>query len=63
MENEAIVAGALSELCDSGGISVSAVEEILQLQQRPSHYDGVSIAQVDLSVYDRLLMNEGACHV
>ena len=63
MENEAIVAGALSELCGSGGISVSAVEEILQLQQRPSHYDGVSIAQVDLSVYDRLLMDEGACHV
>jgi transposase len=63
MENEAIVAGALSELCGSGGISVSAVEEILQSRQRPSQYDGVSITQVDLNIYDRLLMNEGACHV
>ena len=61
-ESEAIVATALSELCGRGEISVSAVEEILQAQQRPSIYAGVRIAQVDLTAYDRLLMNEGVCH-
>lgn len=57
-ESETAVATALSELCGRRPITAIAVEELLHAGQRPSAYTGVSIARVDLAVYDRLLQNE-----
>lgn len=58
-ESETVVSAALSELCGRQPITAIAVEEILHAGQRPSIYTGgVSIVQVDLVAYDRLLLNE-----
>jgi len=57
-ESETAVTTALSELCGRQQITACAIEEILHAQQRPSLCAEVSIAQVDLAAYDRLLLNE-----
>lgn len=58
MESETAVGAALSDLCGRQPITACAVEEILHKQQPPSPVAEVSIAQVDLAAYDRLLLNE-----
>jgi hypothetical protein len=57
MESETAVTAALSDLYGRQAITADAVEEILHSQQ-PSSVAEVSIAQVDLAAYDRLLLNE-----
>ena len=57
MESETAVTAALSVLYGRQAITSDAVEEILHSQQ-PSSVAEVSIAQVDLAAYDRLLLNE-----
>lgn len=62
MESETAVTAALAELCGRQPISACAVEQILNKQQSPSFATEVSITQVDLAAYDRLLLNEGVSH-
>lgn len=61
-ESETAVTAALVELCGRQPITACAVEQILNKQQRPSPVTEVSIIQVDLAAYDRLLLNEGVHH-
>jgi len=57
-ESEAAVTGALYSLCGKQPITADAVAEILNTKQLPTSVADVSIAQVDLAVYDLLLLNE-----
>lgn len=57
-ESEAAVTGALYSLCGKQPITADAVAEILNTKQLPTSVADVSIAQVDLTVYDLLLLNE-----
>ena len=61
-ESETTVTTALAELCGRQPITACAVEQILTKQQPPSFATEVSISQVDLAAYDRLLLNEGVPH-
>ena len=61
-ESETAVTTALAELCGRQPISAFAVEQILNKQQPPAPVMEVSITQVDLAAYDRLLLNEGVAH-
>ena len=58
MESETAVGAALSELCGRQAITACSVEEILNAQKRQPSVTEVSIAQVDLTTYDCLLVNE-----
>jgi len=58
MESETAVGAALSELCGRQAITACSVEKILHAQQVPPPVTEVRIAQVDLTAYDRLLLNE-----
>ena len=60
-ESETAVTTALAELCGRQPITACAVEQILNKQQ-PAPVMEVSITQVDLAAYDRLLLNEGVAH-
>ncbi len=62
MESETAVTAALSSLCGRQPITADAVAEILHVHQSPASVAEVSIAQVDLAVYDRLLRNEGGSY-
>jgi hypothetical protein len=62
MESETAVTAALAEICGRQPISACAVEQILNKQQSPSLATEVSITQVDLAAYDRLLLNEGVSY-
>lgn len=58
MESETAVTAALYVLCGRQAITADAVEEILHSHQSPASVADVSITQVDLAAYDRLLLNE-----
>lgn len=57
MESETAVTAALYSLCGRQSITADAVKEILQTHQSPASATEVGITEVDLAMYDILLLD------
>lgn len=57
MDSEAAVTAALYSLCGRQPITADAVKEILHAHQPPASHTEVGIAEVDLAMYDILLLD------